>query len=407
VANTITAMVPKVLARGLMVLREQSIMPRLVQSYSDTAAANKGDVITIPVADAGTARSVTPAVTQAANQDRAPTKQTITLDQWKESTFHITDKQLEEMDADTSFVPLSVSGSIKALANGIDDYILGLYTGIYSHSGVPGTTPFATSLNEFRDARKRMNQEAAPMEDRVIVLGSDAEANALNLSNFLQAEQRGDQGGVVRGELGRLVGSTWYLDQRIDASGNQHTAGTWAITGTGYNEVKAAVTAGVSTIIVQGNSSTTTNGGTLVVGDVFRVNGDSSQQYVVKTAASIAVGAQKTLSVNFAPALRVGVAAGATLEFESASGAGGDAPTDHEVNLMFHPQAFGFASRTLADSTGRSGSLGSVFSTAVDPISGVALRLEVNRQYKQTTWAFDCLYGATLIRPELACRIMG
>ena len=85
---------------------------------------------------------------------------------------------------------------------------------------------------------------------------------------------------------------------------------------------------------------------------------------------------------------------------------------DHQYRLldplqMFHPQAIGFASRTLADSSSRSGSLGSVFSTAVDPISGVALRLEVNRQYKQTTWSFDCLYGATLIRPELACRIMG
>ena len=406
-ANTITAMVPKVLSRGLLALRQQSIMPRLVQSYSDTAAANKGDVITIPVADAGTVRSVTPAVTQAANQDRAPTKQTITLDQWKESTFYLTDKQLEEMDADSTFIPLSVSGSIKAIANTIDDYILGKYTGIYSHSGVPGTTPFATSLNEFRDARKRLNQEAAPMEDRVIVLGSDAEANALNLSNFLQAEQRGDQGGVIRGELGRLVGSTWYLDQRIDASDNQHTSGTWAITGTGYNEIKAGVAANVSTIIIQGNSSTTTNGGTLTVGDIFSISGDSSLQHVVKAAASIAVGAQKTLSINIAPPLRAAVLAAATIEFESATAGGGDSPTDHEVNLMFHPQAFGFASRTLADSTGRSGSLGSVFSTAVDPISGIALRLEVNRQYKQTTWSFDCLYGGALIRPELACRIMG
>lgn len=399
-ANTVTAILPKILARGQMVLREQAVMPRLVNAdYSDDAR-EFGDTIDIAVAADITARNVTPAVTVATNQDSAPTKKQISLNQWKEASFYLTDKEMEEVDADGRFVPLQMSAAIKSLANAIDDHILAQYTGIWSHSGVPGTTPFASNVNEFRDARKRLNQENAPLEDRRVVLDADAEANALNLSIFHEMQKRGDQGGIIRGEIGTKFAADWYLDQNIPT----HTAGTWAITGTGYNEVKASVAAGVSTFIIQGNSSTTTNGGNLVVGDVFRISGSSANQHVVKTAASVAVGAQSTLAVVFSPVTRAAVAAGATVEFESASGAGGDGPTNHVVNLLFSRDALGFASRPLSRSQR---GLGSVFEVAVDPISRVALRLEVSRQYKQTTWSFDALYGAALIRPELAARIMG
>ncbi len=43
----------------------------------------------------------------------------------------------------------------------------------------------------------------------------------------------------------------------------------------------------------------------------------------------------------------------------------------------------------------------------VDPVSGIALRLEVSRQYKQTTFSYDILGGAQLIRPELAAIVAG
>ena len=45
--------------------------------------------------------------------------------------------------------------------------------------------------------------------------------------------------------------------------------------------------------------------------------------------------------------------------------------------------------------------------SAVDPISGIALRLEVSRQYKQTTFSYDVLGGGALVRPALACKIAG
>ena len=50
---------------------------------------------------------------------------------------------------------------------------------------------------------------------------------------------------------------------------------------------------------------------------------------------------------------------------------------------------------------------GSMSATAVDEDSGLALRLEITRQYKQYQWSFDALYGGAVIRPELGVIIAG
>lgn len=386
-ANTISNVVPQLLAQGLKTLRERSIMPRLVNRSIDAENKELGNTIDVPIASAITSRSVTAAVTHATNQDFSPTKVQVLLNQWKEASFQMSDKDQESVME--GIIPMQAAEAVKSLANGIDAYILGLYTGIYYHSGTAGTTPFATNLNAFRDSRKWLNKGLADMDNRSVVLDSDAEANALMISNFLKADERGDQGGVIGGVIGHKLGADWYLDQNVKT----HTRGTWAITGTGYTAVKASIAANVSTLVIQGNSSTTTNGGSLVVGDVFKIGGNC---YVVKTAGSVAVGSQATLSVNFSPPAVAAIAAGATVTLQS---------SDSQENLLFHRDAFAFASRPLSRSAMGAG--GAMFSSVVDPISGVALRLELSRQYKQWTWSYDILYGCKLVRAQLASRILG
>ena len=87
---------------------------------------------------------------------------------------------------------------------------------------------------------------------------------------------------------------------------------------------------------------------------------------------------------------------------------GGETPTVHASfvrNLVFHRDAIAFANRPLMDSTAGV-DLGN-FMSMQDPVSGLVMRLEVSRQYKQTVWEFDILWGNALVRPELAAIMAG
>ena len=59
-ANAMTEIMPKILARGLLALREQAIMPRLVNADYSNDAARKGDTVDVPLPSAITASDVTP-----------------------------------------------------------------------------------------------------------------------------------------------------------------------------------------------------------------------------------------------------------------------------------------------------------------------------------------------------------
>jgi hypothetical protein len=59
-ANNLQAIMAKILARALMTLREQVVMPRLVNGSYSAEAAEKGNTIDVPVPTAKQAEDVTP-----------------------------------------------------------------------------------------------------------------------------------------------------------------------------------------------------------------------------------------------------------------------------------------------------------------------------------------------------------
>ena len=59
-ANSLSAVMPKILARGLLALREQAVMPRLVNADYSNDAARKGDTIDVPLPSAVAATDVAP-----------------------------------------------------------------------------------------------------------------------------------------------------------------------------------------------------------------------------------------------------------------------------------------------------------------------------------------------------------
>jgi len=374
--NDISAAMPKILARGLLALREQAVMPRLVNGDYSADSAAKGDTVDIILPSDMTAEDVTPGITAAAPEDSALEKVQIELTNWKKASFYLTDKEMMEVDMRDNFLPLQASAAIRALANAVNQSIHAKYVGIYGLVGTAGTTPFGSDAGDATAARRLLLEQKAPKENRFGVLDFEAEAQALNLAAFADADRAGSDAVKIEGEIGRKYGIHWHSDDHV-TSHVTGAEGTPLVNGAGQSG---------NSLIVDGLTTAP------IVGDIFTLEGDD-QQYVVTSATDLA-GDESTLGIS--PALQSTPADDAALIFVG----------DHVVNLVFNRDAFAFANRPLAQSSQELG-LGNQILSMTDPVTGLSLRLEVSRQYKQVVWEFDILWGVALVRPALAVRLAG
>jgi len=382
ISNTLTAILPKILARGLLHLRSRVLMTRLVNLDYSMEAKKKGETIDVPVAASITSGAVAPAAYPAAPTNLTTATVQISLDNWQKASFGLTDKELGQINAQDDFITLEMTAAFEALAVDINDSIFAEYVGVYGYTGTADTTPFGAGVEVTSAtlARKILNQQKCPRDNRRGVLDFDAEANALALAQFSDAEKVGGSDVKISGEIGRKFGVDWNADDGVPT----HTAGT----ASGATTSSAGYAVGVTTMTLGSNGT-----GALVEGDVFTIAGDD-QTYVISTGDDdVSNGG----TIVFAPALKVEITTAETAITVKA---------DHVSNLVFHRDAFALAMRAPDDA------LKEVFTpdnsyTMQDPVSGLVMRLEVIRMYKQTMWELDVLWGAKLIRAEYATRIAG
>lgn len=376
-ANDLHVLVPRLVASGMLALRQVAVMPLLVNRGYDNMAGERGSSIDIPISSAMSATDVAPANVPPATPDTAPTLVTIPLDQWKEARFYLTDKDEDEiMDG---IMPMQASEAIKALANVVNNYIFALYKGFYGFTGTPGTTPFATDTTDVTRAGLVLNNQLAPIDDRHMMLDPFAQANALNLRAFQDSSWASSPAVITDAQINRKLGFDWWMSQLVPT----HTKGT----ATGITLTSTSLV-GDATVGLKASGA-----GTLVVGDILTIAGDA-QTYVVTALANL-TSSQATVSIK--PTLRVANDGSGTPVAVTLKGS-------HTVNLAFHRDAIAFATRPLKNVEA---GLGAVTSTAADPMSKLTLRLEVRREHKRTTWSFDILYGGVVARPELGCRLAG
>lgn len=375
--NTLDAAVPRILAQGLKALRENSIMAQLVNRSFDSDARQLGSSVDVPIPSAlGVADDVVAGPANSNGTDLAPKFVPIKLNKWKKKEFYMTDRDiLEVMDG---YFNIQVTEAARSLANSIDKDLLNLYKGVWGVAGTPGQTPFQyedaqaphKGLASARDARKVLNRQLTPMEDRRIVLDVESEANATSLAQFTNALAAGSDETIREGNIGRKLGFDWFMNQNILT---HTTAAAGTITTSGVN------LAGATTLNVSGVTTVPAEG------DVFTIAGDF-QQYTVLPGSTAAAWL-------IAPALRIPAPANSAVTVVPS----------HTVNLAFHKDAFALAVRPLQDID----PLGNRIETYTDDVSGLTMRLEISRQNKRTMFCFDILYGVGLVRPECACRIMG
>ena len=296
---------------------------------------------------------------------------------------------------------------ISQLASSVDADVANAYKGIYSSVGTPGTTP-STSL-VLLQAQQKLNEYAAPMNDRYATVNPAANANLVEgmkgFFNPVDTISRQFKNGLMgTGVLG-------YDEINMSQSIAQHTTGSRSASDTIL--VNGAVsTQGQSTISLDGG----TGSATFAVGDVFtianvysvnpqtRQSTGSLQQFVVTAAATASSGAWTDIAIS--PPIYTSSNALATVDSFPANNAAvtvlGAASTTYPQNLVYQKNAITLGTADLLLPQG-------VDMASRQVHNGISLRIV--RQYDinndRMPCRIDVLYGYSVIRAPMAARIWG
>lgn len=373
-----TAMLGTAVAMGMSTLRQRLALVHIANKDYESliTAAKRNATVQVCIPAAVATRAVVPDVVPPAVTAVTPTTVAITLSEWREAPFVMDDKGLSQVD--NGILPMQASEAIKGLANYIENFLWSkLALGVYGYAGTAGVTPFATDLSAYLEARKKANNQLMDIDPRYMVLNTDAEANALGLRAFQDASFGGGSDVIINGQIGRKLGALWLMSQLVP----NHTSGTYT-TGTTVTGVNAV---GATVIALSGGAT-----GTIIAGDIIGI-GD----YTYNVVSSVGGATPSSVTIN-APGLIAATAGG-----EAVVSRGGN----WAQNVLLHRDCLSYAMAPLIDTIQVPGQ--GLQAVAIDEVSGLSLRLEVSRQYKQVQWAYDALFGASVTRPHAGIWLAG
>ena len=352
-------------------LIENLVFPNLVyKDFSNDFSRNLGDTIQVRKPVVLEAKEFDQTVGTTA-QDIKETSVPVTLNK-----IATVDVEITAIQGATNINDLNrqfLEPAAVALAQKINSGGLELYKDIPYIGGTAGTTPSA--LSDLADVRKLLNANKVPVSPRYALWDTAADAKLVTIPAIVNAEKSGSTQALREGSLGRVMGLDNYMSQAV----KQHNTGITAATAV---KVNGAVTAGVTTLAIDGTTLT----GKLAKGDVLTIGG---KPYVV-TDDTAAAASNAIATVKVYPALP-----------EIADNADVTLIVSHTANLGFHPSAFAFVTRPLVKPSG--------VESYVTSYNGVSLRVVkgYNMTYKKETLSMDVLYGYKTMYPELAVRYLG
>ncbi len=373
-SNTLSVYDPLFYAQEALIQLEKALgmAGRVYRGY-DKSPQQKGSVISISKPSTFTAL----AAPQTA-QDLTAGEVQITLDQWYEVKFKLTDKEV------TYTTEKIVSDHIRPAAYAIADKIDSQLCALYKYVPWSNTNSSPLAVADITANRRILNVNAAPNDFRHLMLSPTQEEEALNLSAFAQHQGAGLAGveTQMRGTLGMKYGYEVFMNQNVPT----HTTG---VSADATGALTAAGTKGDTAI----SFDSVTSGGTFKAGDSFIIAGNS-QRYVF-TADFTATGGAKTDAPIF-PALVQDYDNLSVVTITLLSG---------EQGLGFHRNAFALAMAPLSEmGDGR----GAQISTVTDPITGLSLRARMFYDGNTSTnyVSIDALWGVKCLDANLACRLV-
>jgi len=318
----------------------------------------------------------------SADQDLDTDTVDITLSNWKEVKFSLTDQELAWTDE--RIISEHIRPAAVALADDIDQKLTALYKDVPWYYDLANNG--STALSDLTGVYKVLFDNKVPVTDfgnLHYMVDGNLQLGLQGLAAFNQAATAGQAGleTLMRGSLGTKFGMEIFANQNVPL----HTGGVCADVAGALN---ANAAKGATTIVVK----SITNGGTVKAGDSLVITGDT-QRYAITADATV----DTTLSVTITPPLKAAALADAVVDIRIDT---------HRANLAFHRNAFALATAPLSE---MGNELGAKIATITDPITGLSIRSRVFYvgDSSLVKVALDVLYGVKTLDPNLACRGCG
>jgi len=380
-ANTLGVYNPIFYAQEALIQLEKALglAGRIHRGYDEERRTfNKGQTISIRRPSTFTADNA-----PSSAQNVTTSYVDITLDQWKEVKFALTDKELAYTGE--RIIQDHIRPAAYALADNIDQALASLYKYVPWYYDLSGT-PVVADVTGPRQVLFDIN---APVHDEVnmhFMMNGGLSHSLMGLAAFSQYQGAGDAGVQTqqRGTLGRKYGMECFANQNTPS----HTAGAMADAAGAI--LAGGFSAGATAISIDDLTDTQT----VKAGDSFVIAGNT-QRYVFTEDGTVASNALTNIGIY--PALVADAAADAVVTIRVDS---------HVANLAFHRN---FAALAMAPLSELGNELGAKIATITDPITGLSIR---SRLYyvgnsSEVHVALDVLYGYKILDGNLACRACG
>lgn len=376
-ANTLTALAPVAYSAAKEVAAEPFGVVSAINANFDSKGVSKLDTVFVPVAPVRAASDFTPAAITAAGTDATAASIGVTITKSRKVDWNLTGEQvrsLENAGNDTDWVKQLLAQGMRTLRNECEiDASLAIKVGASRAVGTAGTTPFATTLDGFVDARKILQDNGAPLADLQFVGDTTAGANLRKLGVIQNHYQAGTDEERRSGNLQRQFG----MMPRESAGIGLHTKGT----GASYTTSAAGFAVGTTSIPI------ITGTGTVLAGDVVTFAGDPNK-YIIATG----VAAPGTI-VLAAPGLRIAIAAAATAMTIG---------SNYTANLAFERSAVvGVMRPPIMPANPTISQL-----PVSDSLGMTYLLLEI-AQYGMTSWELHLAWGFKTVNPEFSAIVLG
>ena len=361
---------------------------------ADRRTFGRGDVINIKRPATFTAASAPSSAVEPATESVQ-----ISLDQWYEVKFKLTDKELSYTG--NQIVTDHIAPAAFALAKKIDSDGCAQYKNIPNYYDVAGGASTTMVAADMIGARKVMFDAKVPLDNPAMLsfmLDGGAEASLLGTTNFSQFQGAAQNG--VNTQTTGLIGPKFGFG-KVFANQNvpSHTKGTindTALESTGTNA------AGATTININAVDAGVT--GTLVAGDVLTITHTVLGQRRYTVTATNTASSNAFTSVAITPPLAEAILDNHVVTARA---------DDHVAMLAYHRDAFALAMAKLPDFSETelfgSGQLGAKIASVQDPVTGLSVRSRIYYvgNSSEVHVALDVLYGWKTLNPYLACRVCG